>query len=81
MIIMFILAIFVECDVGPLAGVTRSGRILQPYCSHQCICPTTTFAPVCPENSTVTYISACFAGCSSDIKVDGAAQVVIRDRL
>lgn len=70
MVIIFILSIFLECNVGPLAGATKSGRILQPYCSHQYICSTTTFAPVCPENSTLTYLSSCFAGCSNNTKLD-----------
>lgn len=75
MVIIFILSIFFECNVGPLAGVTNSGRILQPYCSHQYICPATTFAPVCPESSTLTYLSACFAGCSNNANVDNVKAI------
>ncbi|XP_067623989.1 solute carrier organic anion transporter family member 1A1 isoform X2 [Eurosta solidaginis] len=62
---VFIGNIFIKCDVGNIAGVTQ-GKVLQPFCSRQCtgVCQATTFQPVCPENSTVTYFSACYAGCS-----------------
>ncbi|XP_053959875.1 solute carrier organic anion transporter family member 1A5 isoform X1 [Anastrepha ludens] len=62
---IFIGNIFIKCDVGGIAGVSQ-GKVLQPFCSRQCtgICQATTFQPICPENSTVTYFSACYAGCS-----------------
>ncbi|XP_017464062.1 PREDICTED: solute carrier organic anion transporter family member 1A5 isoform X1 [Rhagoletis zephyria] len=62
---IFIGNIFIKCDVGAIAGVTN-GKVLQPFCSRQCtgVCQSTTFQPICPENSTVTYFSACYAGCS-----------------
>uniref|UniRef100_A0A0A1X4L1 Solute carrier organic anion transporter family member 1A1 n=2 Tax=Zeugodacus cucurbitae TaxID=28588 RepID=A0A0A1X4L1_ZEUCU len=62
---IFIANIFIKCDVGHIAGVTN-GKVLQPFCSRQCtgICKANTFQPVCPENSTVTYFSACYAGCT-----------------
>nr|XP_014086918.1 solute carrier organic anion transporter family member 1A1 [Bactrocera oleae] len=62
---VFIANIFIKCDVGDIAGVTQ-GKVLQPFCSKQCtgICKANTFQPVCPENSTVTYFSACYAGCT-----------------
>uniref|UniRef100_A0A034W6D8 Solute carrier Organic anion transporter family member 1A1 n=1 Tax=Bactrocera dorsalis TaxID=27457 RepID=A0A034W6D8_BACDO len=62
---VFIANIFIKCEVGDIAGVTQ-GKVLQPFCSKQCtgICKATTFQPVCPENSTVTYFSACYAGCT-----------------
>uniref|UniRef100_W8B1W1 Solute carrier organic anion transporter family member 1A5 n=1 Tax=Ceratitis capitata TaxID=7213 RepID=W8B1W1_CERCA len=62
---IFIANIFIKCEVGDIAGVTN-GKVLQPFCSRQCtgVCNANTFQPVCPENSTVTYFSACYAGCS-----------------
>ncbi|XP_055915762.1 solute carrier organic anion transporter family member 1A5 [Eupeodes corollae] len=59
---IFASMIYVRCDVGPIAGFSK-GKLAQPYCSKQCICSPNTFLPVCPENSTVTYFSPCYAGC------------------
>ncbi|XP_005174920.1 solute carrier organic anion transporter family member 1A1 [Musca domestica] len=60
---IYIAYIFIKCEVGPLAGVTN-GKIEQPACSRNCICTPTSFMPVCPENSTVTYFAPCYAGCT-----------------
>ncbi|XP_073822418.1 organic anion transporting polypeptide 33Eb isoform X1 [Musca autumnalis] len=60
---IYIAYIFIKCDVGPIAGVTN-GKIEQPACSRNCICTPTSFMPVCPENSTVTYFAPCYAGCT-----------------
>lgn len=60
---IYIAFIFIKCDVGPIAAI-RNGKLEQPYCSSQCICKPTSFLPVCPENSTVTYFSPCYAGCT-----------------
>lgn len=59
---IFVSMVFVRCDVGRIAGFSN-GKLIQPYCSKQCICSPHTFLPVCPENSTVTYFSPCYAGC------------------
>ncbi|XP_013112678.2 solute carrier organic anion transporter family member 1A5 [Stomoxys calcitrans] len=61
--IIYIIYIFIKCDVGPIAGV-KNGKIEQPGCSRNCICTPTSFLPVCPENSTVTYFAPCYAGCT-----------------
>ncbi|KAI9583900.1 organic anion transporting polypeptide 33Eb isoform 1-T1 [Glossina fuscipes fuscipes] len=63
LLIIFIAFVFIKCNVGPIAGITN-GKLQQPYCSRQCLCTPTTFFPVCPENSTVTYFSPCYAGCT-----------------
>lgn len=61
---IYVAYIFIKCDVGPLAGVIN-GKVEQPDCSRNCICAPTSFLPVCPENSTVTYFAPCYAGCTS----------------
>lgn len=66
---IFIAFIFIKCEVGPLGG-TVNGKLQQPYCSRQCICNPTGFMPVCPENSTVTYFSPCYAGCSKKTTIN-----------
>uniref|UniRef100_A0A1A9WZQ3 Kazal-like domain-containing protein n=1 Tax=Glossina brevipalpis TaxID=37001 RepID=A0A1A9WZQ3_9MUSC len=63
LLIIFIAFVYIKCNVGPIAGITN-GKLQQPYCSRQCLCTPNTFFPVCPENSTVTYFSPCYAGCT-----------------
>ncbi|XP_062142026.1 solute carrier organic anion transporter family member 1A6 isoform X1 [Drosophila sulfurigaster albostrigata] len=63
LVAIFVAYIFISCDVGPVAGVV-GGKLTQPYCASQCLCTPTAFMPVCPENSTVTYFSPCYAGCT-----------------
>ncbi|KAI1235203.1 hypothetical protein IHE44_0002840 [Lamprotornis superbus] len=65
--------LFLGCDTGPVAGVTvpygnnsTPTSSLDPYspCNNNCECQTDSFTPVCGADG-VTYLSACFAGCSS----------------
>ncbi|KAI4535571.1 hypothetical protein MG293_014797 [Ovis ammon polii] len=65
--------LFLGCDTGPVAGVTvpygnssTPGSALDPYssCNKNCECQTDSFTPVCGADG-ITYLSACFAGCSS----------------
>nr|XP_054369302.1 solute carrier organic anion transporter family member 3A1 isoform X3 [Mirounga angustirostris] len=65
--------LFLGCDTGPVAGVTvpygntsAPGSALDPYspCNKNCECQTDSFTPVCGADG-ITYLSACFAGCSS----------------
>ncbi|XP_040824746.1 solute carrier organic anion transporter family member 3A1 isoform X3 [Ochotona curzoniae] len=65
--------LFLGCDTGPVAGVTVpygnnsvAGATLDPYstCNRNCECQTDSFTPVCGADG-VTYLSACFAGCTS----------------
>ncbi|KAI8118566.1 Solute carrier organic anion transporter family member 1A5 [Lucilia cuprina] len=69
LLIIYIAFIFIKCEVGPIGG-TVNGKLQQPYCSRQCICNPTSFLPVCPENSTVTYFSPCYAGCSKKTTIN-----------
>ncbi|XP_041082882.1 solute carrier organic anion transporter family member 3A1-like isoform X2 [Polyodon spathula] len=64
--------LFLGCDTGPVAGVTvpygnKSVPLsqLNPYspCNAGCKCHTDSISPVCGSNG-ITYLSACFAGCS-----------------
>ncbi|KAG7275815.1 hypothetical protein CRUP_016755 [Coryphaenoides rupestris] len=63
--------LFLGCDTGPVAGVTvaygnetlRSRQRLEPACISNCNCYTSSISPVCGSNG-VTYLSACFAGCT-----------------
>ncbi|XP_074489107.1 solute carrier organic anion transporter family member 3A1 [Sebastes fasciatus] len=63
--------LFLGCDTGPVAGVTvsygnetlRPGEKPEAQCISQCNCFTSTISPVCGSNG-VTYLSACFAGCT-----------------
>ncbi|XP_030380533.1 solute carrier organic anion transporter family member 1A1 [Scaptodrosophila lebanonensis] len=66
---IFVGYIFLTCDVGAIAGIV-GGKLTQPYCSSQCLCTPTAFMPVCPENSTVTYFSPCYAGCSKKMTIN-----------
>ncbi|XP_069481178.1 solute carrier organic anion transporter family member 3A1 isoform X1 [Ambystoma mexicanum] len=65
--------LFLGCDTGPVAGVTIPygnnsvpGSSLNPYspCNNDCECQTDSFTPVCGADG-ITYLSACFAGCTS----------------
>ncbi|RXM90890.1 Solute carrier organic anion transporter family member 3A1 [Acipenser ruthenus] len=69
--------LFVGCDTGPVAGVTvpygnKSVPLsqLNPYssCNAGCKCHTDSISPVCGSNG-ITYLSACFAGCSKAVSV------------
>ncbi|CAL8236945.1 unnamed protein product [Boreogadus saida] len=69
--------LFLGCDTGPVAGVTvqygnetlRSGHRPDAQCMRHCSCYTSTISPVCGSNE-VTYLSACFAGCSRAVDPD-----------
>lgn len=65
----YISFLFLGCDTGPVAGVTvpyGNASALDPYapCNKNCECQTDSFTPVCGADG-ITYLSACFAGCSS----------------
>lgn len=63
--------LFLGCDTGPVAGVTVSygnetlnvGEKPEAQCISHCSCFTSSISPVCGSNG-VTYLSACFAGCT-----------------
>ncbi|XP_056137302.1 solute carrier organic anion transporter family member 3A1 isoform X2 [Lampris incognitus] len=63
--------LFLGCDTGPVAGVTvtyinetlRVGHKPEAQCNSHCGCFTASISPVCGSNG-VTYLSACFAGCT-----------------
>ncbi|XP_037538810.1 solute carrier organic anion transporter family member 3A1 [Nematolebias whitei] len=67
----YISFLFLGCDTGPVAGVTVSygnetlnvGQKPDAQCISHCTCFTSSISPVCGSNG-VTYLSACFAGCS-----------------
>lgn len=63
LVLIYVGYIFVSCDVGAIAGVV-GGKLTQPYCASQCLCTPTAFMPICPQNSSVTYFSPCYAGCT-----------------
>ncbi|XP_068239487.1 solute carrier organic anion transporter family member 74D-like [Palaemon carinicauda] len=58
----FVTLMFIGCPkldvIGPMEGSTV------PDCSSDCEC-SDKFAPVCAEDNTTLYYSACYAGCSS----------------
>ncbi|KAG7522548.1 solute carrier organic anion transporter family member 3A1-like [Solea senegalensis] len=63
--------LFLGCDTGPVAGVTvtyenhtlQVGHKPDAQCISHCNCFTSSISPVCGYNG-VTYLSACFAGCT-----------------
>ncbi|XP_077569983.1 solute carrier organic anion transporter family member 3A1-like [Stigmatopora nigra] len=63
--------LFLGCDTGPVAGVTvaygnetlRRRHSPDAPCISGCNCYTASVSPVCGSNA-VTYLSACFAGCT-----------------
>ncbi|KAF3688846.1 Solute carrier organic anion transporter family member 3A1 [Channa argus] len=67
----YISFLFLGCDTGPVAGVTvsygnetlRVGEKPEAQCISHCNCFTSSISPVCGSNG-VTYLSACFAGCT-----------------
>ncbi|KAG9332122.1 hypothetical protein JZ751_015840 [Albula glossodonta] len=67
----YVTFLFLGCDTGPVAGVTvsygnekvREGQKPQAACINNCNCYTASVSPVCGSND-VTYLSACFAGCT-----------------
>ncbi|XP_053722349.1 solute carrier organic anion transporter family member 3A1-like isoform X1 [Synchiropus splendidus] len=66
--------LFLGCDTGPVAGVTvaygneslRSWQRPESPCISTCNCYTASVSPVCGSNG-VTYLSACFAGCTKPV--------------
>ncbi|KAJ8334041.1 hypothetical protein SKAU_G00413600 [Synaphobranchus kaupii] len=68
----YVTFLFLGCDTGPVAGVTvsygdeilRAGKKPEAACIRNCNCYTASVSPVCGSND-VTYLSACFAGCTS----------------
>uniref|UniRef100_A0A8C6TZ72 Solute carrier organic anion transporter family member n=1 Tax=Neogobius melanostomus TaxID=47308 RepID=A0A8C6TZ72_9GOBI len=66
--------LFLGCDTGPVAGVTipygnetlRVGERPDAPCMSHCSCFISSISPVCGSNG-VTYLSSCFAGCTSAI--------------
>ncbi|KAG1944825.1 solute carrier organic anion transporter family member 3A1 [Pimephales promelas] len=66
--------LFLGCDTGPVAGVTvaygnetlQVGQKPEAPCMSHCNCYTSSISPVCGSNG-VTYLSSCFAGCTSAI--------------
>ncbi|KAH8403159.1 hypothetical protein KR222_006202 [Zaprionus bogoriensis] len=63
LVLIYVGYIFINCDVGAIAGVV-GGKLTQPYCASQCLCTPTAFMPICPVNSSITYFSPCYAGCT-----------------
>ncbi|XP_036399817.1 solute carrier organic anion transporter family member 3A1-like [Megalops cyprinoides] len=67
----YVTFLFLGCDTGPVAGVTvtygneilRAGQKPEAPCISHCNCLTSSVSPVCGSND-VTYLSACFAGCT-----------------
>lgn len=63
--------LFLGCDTRPVAGVTvayvnetlHSWQGPESACISNCNCYTASVSPVCGSNG-VTYLSACFAGCT-----------------
>ncbi|KAL6106786.1 slco3a1 [Pungitius sinensis] len=63
--------LFLGCNTGPVAGVTvtygnetlQVGKKPEAPCISKCNCFTSSISPVCGSNG-VTYLSACFAGCT-----------------
>lgn len=55
-------------STSPLFSSSTPGSALDPYssCNKNCECQTDSFTPVCGADG-ITYLSACFAGCSSTV--------------
>ncbi|XP_024912047.1 solute carrier organic anion transporter family member 3A1 isoform X2 [Cynoglossus semilaevis] len=70
----YVFFLFLGCDTGPVAGVTvtygneslRVGEKPDAECVRHCNCLTSSISPVCGSNG-VTYLSACFAGCTQTL--------------
>uniref|UniRef100_A0A8C8DE55 Solute carrier organic anion transporter family member n=1 Tax=Oryzias sinensis TaxID=183150 RepID=A0A8C8DE55_9TELE len=60
--------LFLGCNTGPVAGVTvaYTQQPLESPCISNCNCYTASVSPVCGSNG-VTYLSACFAGCTKNL--------------
>ncbi|KAK5605422.1 Solute carrier organic anion transporter member 3A1 [Crenichthys baileyi] len=75
--------LFLGCDTGPVAGVTVSygnetlkvGEKPEAQCISHCNCFTSSISPVCGSDG-VTYLSACFAGCSRTGKSQTASNIL-----
>lgn len=48
----------------PLIRTLQVGKVPEAQCISHCSCFNSTISPVCGSNG-VTYLSACFAGCTS----------------
>ncbi|XP_025033239.1 solute carrier organic anion transporter family member 3A1 isoform X3 [Python bivittatus] len=75
--------LFLGCDTGPVAGITvpygnkSTISSLAPYsaCNSNCKCQMDSFTPVCGADG-ITYLSACFAGCTNMITTQVSYAVV-----
>ncbi|KAM8860455.1 solute carrier organic anion transporter family member 3A1 [Synchiropus picturatus] len=75
--------LFLGCDTGPVAGVTvpyanstlRVGEVPEAKCISHCNCSTSSISPVCGSNG-VTYLSACFAGCTRSNSVQTSTGII-----
>ncbi|XP_010773102.1 solute carrier organic anion transporter family member 3A1 [Notothenia coriiceps] len=79
----YVCILFLGCDTGPVAGVTvpygnetlRVGEKPEAQCISQCNCFTSSISPVCGSNG-VTYLSACFAGCTQSGRTGSIASSI-----
>ncbi|XP_034032430.1 solute carrier organic anion transporter family member 3A1 isoform X1 [Thalassophryne amazonica] len=69
----YISFLFLGCNTGPVAGVTVAygnetevEQKPEAQCISHCYCVTSSISPVCGSNG-VTYLSACFAGCTRSL--------------
>jgi len=65
--------IFLSCNSQDFVGYHLSNRSINVIneCNQDCSCDNLKYAPVCMEESGLTFYTACHAGCQSMSKVDG----------